>query len=148
MSKSNLINIVTIIFFIFLGYLSYNKNFELIGILIYFSTLIAFTYSFFKKKPAIFTTFIFSLSPLILIFKNYAIAYNFPSYILIANLFLYLIISTGNSLKNIRERAHLHILIYILLFVIIGLIKGVDLIVFTKYTCSCSHCFLSLFLIE
>ncbi|MDC3284941.1 O-antigen ligase family protein [Flavobacteriaceae bacterium] len=130
-SFNNKISKVIVAIFVLFGFLSYTKNISLIGNFILLFTFVTFIYCLVLRKPHTFTNFIFIIIPLISIYRDFSVAYGFPSYLLIANIFLFLVINP--TLLKLKNKSSMMAIIFISIYVFIGIVSGKKIDIFIKH---------------
>lgn len=130
-SFNNKISKVIVLIFVLFGILSYTKNISLIGNFILLLTFVTFVYSLIVRKPYFFTNFIFIIIPLISIYRDFSVAYSFPSYLLIANIFLFLVINP--TLLKLKNKSSIMAMIFISIYIFIGIVSGKKIDIFIKH---------------
>ena len=131
MYLNNNISKPTVLILLLFGFLSFFNDLTSIGVLIYVLSFCAFFYSTFVKKPFFFTNFIFTIIPIIMIYRDFSLPYSFPSYLLIANIFQFIAIEPGYL--KLKNRSSIMTIIFILIYIIIGIIQGKEITTFVKH---------------
>ena len=138
MIKSITINPYLIFYIISSGSLTLlisNNQIIFAGTVLVFTIAIFLLWSLLNENSALrFATVIFVFSPFLAFLRQYVISYNGISFILLIALLLWLLKYPKITVKEIlRDKKILGISIFIAIYVIYGLIKGVPLARFMKY---------------
>ena len=127
--KVNPFSILYLASFIILTGLILNKQVVLAGTVLTLIFCLAFVFCLFQDSPAgIFTMTILVFSPFLAFLRQYVISYNGTSMILLSALLLWFLMDRGSMLRRtLLDRRIFIIIVFVVIFVIYGLLTGAPL---------------------
>lgn len=133
--KVNPFSILYLASFIILTGLILNKQVVLAGTVLTLIFCLAFVFCLFQDSPAgIFTMTILVFSPFLAFLRQYVISYNGTSMILLSALLLWFLMDRGSMLRRtLLDRRIFIIIVFVVIFVIYGLLTGAPLSRFMKF---------------